>query len=190
MVNVVFVKAKGGGIGDWFTSLFNDWTGLWHCDFALPDGRRFGARPGGGAKIFTSGFGAYREIVLPVDVAAEALLPWLQKEDGSPYDYLGVLRFAVPFLRGSSDKWFCSELVAAALRDLAGWSIDPAKGPSLDGLLPPWRKTLMSDQNRTISRTRPDRRRAVSIATPVNWANSALSIFGTPQGKCPSVATK
>ena len=127
MVNVVFVKAKGGGIGDWFTSLFNEGTGLCHCEFALPDGRRFGSRPGGGAKFYTSGFGADREIVLPVNVAPEALLPWLQKEDGSPYDYLGVFRFAVPFLRGSSDKWFCSELVAAALRDLAGWSVDPAK---------------------------------------------------------------
>ena len=45
----------------------------------------------------------------------------------SPYDYLGVLRFALPFLRRPKDKWFCSELVAAALRDLAGWSVDPAK---------------------------------------------------------------
>lgn len=31
------------------------------------------------------------------------------------------------FLRGTSDKWFCSELVAAALRDVTGWQIDPAK---------------------------------------------------------------
>lgn len=127
MVNVVFVKAKGGGIGDWFTSLFNEGTGLCHCEFALPDGRRFGARPGGGTRFYTSGFGADREILLPVDVSPESLLPWLQKEEGSPYDFLGVFRFALPFLRGSKDKWFCSELVTAALRDLAGWSIDPAK---------------------------------------------------------------
>jgi hypothetical protein len=126
VVNVVFVNAKGGSIGDWFTSLFNEGTGLCHCEFALPDGRRFGARPGG-TGFYTSGFGADREIVLPVDMAPEALLRWLQKEDGSPYDYLGVFRFALPFLRGSKDRWFCSELVAAALRDLSGWSIDPAK---------------------------------------------------------------
>jgi hypothetical protein len=124
---VVFVKAKGGGIGDWFTSLFNEGTGLCHCEFALPDGRRFGARPGDGARFYTSGFGANREILLPVAVSPDVLLPWLQKEDGSPYDYLGVFRFAIPFLRGSASKWFCSELVAAALRDLTGWSIDPAK---------------------------------------------------------------
>lgn len=98
-----------------------------HCEFAMPNGRRFGSRPGGGTRFYTSGFGADREILLPVDVTPDALLPWLQKEDGSPYDYLGVLRFALPFLRGSKDRWFCSELVAAALRDLAGWSIDPVK---------------------------------------------------------------
>jgi hypothetical protein len=126
VVNIVFVKAKGGGLGDWFTSLFNEETGLCHCEFALPDGRRFGARPGG-TRFCTSGFGADREILLPVDVSPDVLLPWLQKENGGPYDYLGELRFALPFLRGSKDKWFCSELVAAALRELTGWSIDPAK---------------------------------------------------------------
>lgn len=131
MVNVVFVKAKGGGIDDWFTSLFNEGTGLCHCEFALPDGRRFGSRPGG-TRFYTSGFGADREIFLSVDVPVDTLLPWLQKEDGSPYDYLGVFRFVLPFIRGSKDRWFCSELVAAALRDLTGWQIDPAKArPSM-----------------------------------------------------------
>lgn len=126
MVNVVFVKSKGGSFGDWFTSLFNEGTGLCHCEFALPDGRRFGARPSG-TRFYTSGLGTDREILLPVDVPLDTLLPWLQKEDCSPYDYLGVFRFALPFLRGSKDRWFCSELVAAALRDLTGWQIDPAK---------------------------------------------------------------
>lgn len=125
MVNVVFVKAKAGSIGDWFTSLFNEGTGLCHCEFALPDGRRFGARSGG-TRFYTSGFGAAREIVLPTNLPPETLLPWLQKEVGSPYDYLGVFRFVLPFLRGSNDRWFCSELVATALRDLAGWQIEPA----------------------------------------------------------------
>jgi hypothetical protein len=126
VVNVVFVKAKGGSVGDWITSLFNEGTGLCHCEFALPDGRRFGARPGG-TRFYSSGFGAPREIVLPTGLSAETLLPWLEKEKDSPYDYLGVFRFALPFVRGSRDKWFCSELVAAALRDLASWTIDPAK---------------------------------------------------------------
>lgn len=54
VVNVVFVKGEGGSIGDWFTSLFNEGTGLCHCEFALPDGRRFGARPGGGTRFYTS----------------------------------------------------------------------------------------------------------------------------------------
>lgn len=67
MVKVVFVKAKGGSIGDWFTSLFNEGTGLCHCEFALPDGRRFGARPAG-TRFNTSGFGAARETVLPTNL--------------------------------------------------------------------------------------------------------------------------
>jgi hypothetical protein len=74
VANVVFVKAKGGGLGDWFTRMFNEGTGLRHCEFALSDGRRSGARPSG-TRFYTSGFGVDREILLPVDVSLDALLP-------------------------------------------------------------------------------------------------------------------
>jgi len=55
VVNVVFMKAKGGGSGDLFTSLFNEGTGSCHCEFALPHGRRFSARPAG-TRLYTSTF--------------------------------------------------------------------------------------------------------------------------------------
>ena len=38
---------------------------------------------------------------------------WERRNDG--YDYLGLLRFVLPWRAGSSHRWICSEAVAAAL---------------------------------------------------------------------------
>ena len=59
------------------------------------------------------------------------LLEWFWRHRGDHYDWMGVLRFALPFLRQRPGKWFCSEAVAEALgmADSAGvtpgdlWSI-------------------------------------------------------------------
>lgn len=40
---------------------------------------------------------------------------WFEQHDGQDYDWLGAFRFAIPFLRHRSGKWFCSEAVGAAL---------------------------------------------------------------------------
>lgn len=61
--------------------------------------------------------------VLPVLGAdADAALAWFEAHRGQPYDWVGVLRFALPFLPQRQGKWFCSEAVAAALghTDTAG----------------------------------------------------------------------
>ena len=40
---------------------------------------------------------------------------WFADHLGEKYDWLGVWRFAVPFLSHRGNQWFCSEAVAAAL---------------------------------------------------------------------------
>ena len=45
------------------------------------------------------------------------IIDFLEKEIGSNYDLCGALRFILPFLKPSSDKWFCSELIVAALAE-------------------------------------------------------------------------
>ena len=40
---------------------------------------------------------------------------FLKGELGCGYDYLGVLRYILPFLGQSKNRWYCTELVAAAL---------------------------------------------------------------------------
>ena len=54
----------------------------------------------------------------------EPALAWFRAHMGERYDWMGVLRFALPFLRQRPGKWFCSEAVAEALgvADSAGVS--------------------------------------------------------------------
>ena len=52
-----------------------------------------------------------------VEVPGDAMraLMWFQAHQGQPYDWWGVLRFALPVLRQRPREWFCSEAVAAML---------------------------------------------------------------------------
>ena len=43
------------------------------------------------------------------------IIEFLENEIGCKYDLFGTLRFVLPFIKQSSDKWFCSELVVTAL---------------------------------------------------------------------------
>lgn len=43
------------------------------------------------------------------------ILNFLENELGCKYDVLGVVRFIIPFIKESKDKWFCSEIMAQAL---------------------------------------------------------------------------
>lgn len=52
---------------------------------------------------------------------------WFSWNTGAGYDRCGVLRFGIPLLQESPDKFFCHEAVAAAL----GWSDAWRCGPGL-----------------------------------------------------------
>lgn len=65
--------------------------------------------------------------------AEDLVADWADGEIGCKYDYLGVLRFLLKFLRQSPKRWFCSEIVTAALqqcslfRHLKPWKVSPNK---------------------------------------------------------------
>lgn len=45
----------------------------------------------------------------------EVALQWFKEHDGLPYDWWGIVRFVLPFVKQKDGEWFCSEAVAAAL---------------------------------------------------------------------------
>lgn len=89
-----------------------------HCEIAFlrTDGRFlcFGAsaREGGlRAKIMPLNSERWDLLPAPNVLAQELLMQSI----GAGYDWLGVLRFLLPFLPQSPHRWFCSEYVAAQL---------------------------------------------------------------------------
>ncbi len=52
-----------------------------------------------------------------IDISGDesAALAWFKAHEGLRYDWAGVARFAVPFLKVSANRWFCSEACGAAL---------------------------------------------------------------------------
>lgn len=42
-------------------------------------------------------------------------LAWFLDHDGDHYDWMGVLRFVLPFVKQKTNEYFCSEAIAAAL---------------------------------------------------------------------------
>jgi hypothetical protein len=57
---------------------------------------------------------------------AYAVRAWFEARAGERYDWLGVLRFVLPFVGQSSRRWFCSEACLAALGLVETWRFSPA----------------------------------------------------------------
>lgn len=101
-----------------------------HVDTVLPDGRLFGARsdrvggqpPGVFARdpSYVDGSKTFR-VELPVGPQTESrYFDFLKRQEGKPYDSIGIVGFALGRNWRDNDSWFCSELVAAGL-ETAGY---------------------------------------------------------------------
>jgi hypothetical protein len=55
----------------------------------------------------------------------EQALQWFREHNGLKYDFWGIAKFVVPFLRDSANRWFCSEAIAAALGVLKPYKLAP-----------------------------------------------------------------
>lgn len=92
-----------------------------HCELILPSGvSASSSLMDGGVRfkrILYSTPASWDFMVLPdargvLQARAEA---WFAQHEGQGYDLWGNLRFATGFARDTSDRWFCSEAVMAAL---------------------------------------------------------------------------
>jgi hypothetical protein len=96
-----------------------------HCELEI-DGvcwsssiRDWGVR----GKVIDLTSGRWDVVEIPAADTASALA-WFTARAGKPYDWPGVLRFALPFLRQKPGEWFCSESAAGALSlsDPSNWT--------------------------------------------------------------------
>lgn len=110
---------KGITPWDWAIRLFSGGS-YSHCEIIFSDGYFFSARP------FSRVSYTHRRITSRWDVIdipctieeEEAIRKWCDGELGCGYDWLGILRFLFDEVRPSDNRWFCSEICAAVLRNM------------------------------------------------------------------------
>jgi hypothetical protein len=129
VIAVAFPIASGPGRG-FLERLIAWWTGVRGC-------RRFGhaelrlGDSGWGRDMYWSATSTMMEGVvlrwvimapagwvvvrLPEDLDDQVIEYFIQREYASPYDWAGIVRFVLPWVRPSRKRWFCSEFVACAL---------------------------------------------------------------------------
>lgn len=90
-----------------------------HCELVFSDGVCASASfIDGGVRFKEIDFkpGHWDFLRLPDDVALQINAKWwFINHVSQPYDLMGNLRFGIGLVRDSSDSWFCSESVMAAL---------------------------------------------------------------------------
>lgn len=112
--------AKRGRLLDWLIALrhFGRYS---HSELVFSDGMSFSSssRDGGTRFVDSRNFdrSKWEFVTLPVPDAAEAEIRlWCEGVVGAKYDWAGVLAFINPFRRHNPTQWFCSEIVAQALK--------------------------------------------------------------------------
>lgn len=117
MLQVAFYKGPGKFV-DW---LIRFWTrsNYSHCEILFPDEVMFSADAWTNRVRYTHYFDKANWDFVPIDVpegSVWALREWCNARVGKEYDWWGVVRFVLPFVKQDPTKWFCSELCGAGLK--------------------------------------------------------------------------
>jgi hypothetical protein len=102
--------------------------GFWasHTEAVMPDGTLLGAHYDGGVQARAAAYdkGSFSQemiVSIPAEPAmTDAFHSFLRAQLGKPYDVEAIIAFVAQRDWQSPDKWFCSELQAAALA-ACGW---------------------------------------------------------------------
>jgi len=117
---------RGTGFFAWLVRV---WTGgeYCHCEIVFSDGVFFGCNLDNGWSTSFHDYNAgwlagplWHYVDVPVSKADEAKIrAWCETEADCPYDWWGLILSQVLFWnRQNPNKWFCSEVTAAALQQV------------------------------------------------------------------------
>jgi hypothetical protein len=124
-----FYKGTRPGLAGLYNRLIRWWdNGKYsHCELIFSDGQAASASfLDGGVRFKQIDFDPARWdfVNLQANLEDEAR-QWFTKHEGSGYDLVGNLRFALDFLPDNKNKWFCSEALAAAIGIFEPWRLGP-----------------------------------------------------------------
>jgi len=140
-MRVAFYKnTKRPGLTGLFDALIRKVTGgpYSHCELIFPDGMAYSASiQDGGCRFKQIDFDPEKWDVVQLpwfsNTSQDTVMVFCHQEEGSAYDYPGVLRFLLPLLPQSKQRWFCSEVCCAALQTInllpgvKPWQVHPSK---------------------------------------------------------------
>lgn len=114
-----FYKGTQAGMPGIYNRIVRWWTRskYSHVELVFADGLAASASaPDGGVRFRRIQFDPDRWDVVDLPAhLAPAALAWFGAHAGQPYDWLGVLHFALSPVGDNNQRWFCSEAAAAAL---------------------------------------------------------------------------
>lgn len=117
MLRVAFYKGKGQLV-DKIIRIATRGT-YSHCELLFPDGQMFSSDAWSGGVRWNDNYNLDNWDIIEIDIPdfkLSTLEDWCTSKQNKKYDWLGVVRFIVPFLKQDPDKWFCSELCGAGLK--------------------------------------------------------------------------
>lgn len=118
MMQIAFYKGPASGLKNKLGRLLvciGTWSKYSHCELVINGMCYSASARDGGVRSKAIDLASGHWDVVEVSGDAMRALMWFQAHQGQAYDWWGVLRFALPFLRQRPGKWFCSEAVAEAL---------------------------------------------------------------------------
>ena len=105
-------------VGSWLIRFFT-WSDWSHCGIALQNGMVLHTTWPKGVHLtpieeWVATYPAHEVIDVPLEYELSAEV-WSRNQLGKPYDLSGLIAFSTHRNWQEDDKWFCSELVGAAL---------------------------------------------------------------------------
>lgn len=118
-IGIAFYKEKGHIVD--YIIRFVTKSKYSHCEILFPDGSMFSSDAWSGGVRFIGkdeyNLSNWDIIYISLSEAQLAeLIKFCYFKESKEYDWKGVIAFIIPFIRQDYNKWFCSELVGAALK--------------------------------------------------------------------------
>ncbi len=120
-ISIHFYKSKHGKLYDKLISLFT-FGPYSHVEMNFGFGKSFSSSPrDGGVRFKNISYekGKWDSVLIEVDREQQSIMEkFCQEQVGKNYDFLGCFGVFFRVFRGPKRKWFCSEVIAAALQSV------------------------------------------------------------------------
>ena len=152
MFAVAFYKGTRPGIQGLYNILVRWWTRspYTHCEMIFSDGLSASSSfLDGGVRFKQIDYNPehWDIIELPSELEQSAR-DWFEQHEGDSYDLIGNLGFVIGSVDDSKRKWFCSEVIMAALGVTEPGKFSPSTAMPVVRLVAElWSKRLSSTQN-------------------------------------------